>query len=193
MTTEEVLERVDSIPSTVYRNEIELWHKHLTDLPKDSFILDVGTGWGKSAAALGLLCPESRIATIDWGDEYINAGRTATQYITQVLEYIEKAGANNVTFSMERYQEYTPPEDIDVLNIDVTASYDDYKGAVLEMIDYVENGGLVFAHSYIHPKNSGPQQVMNELVQNNVLQIIEVADKQTVGGGPLAPAAFQKL
>ncbi len=187
----EIDQKTDHIPSTVYQNEMKLWSDHRYEHAK--YILDVGTGWGKSASCLGLIYPESSIQTIDWGDEYINHTRTKNQYITQVRQYIKQAGCTNVYFTMQRWQDYTAKYNIDVLNIDVPANYAPYKGAMFKFIPKVVSGGLIFVHSYIHPKESEPRRAVHEFVEQGVIKMVEVAKNQPMaGGGILAPAVFIK-
>lgn len=195
MTLEHLEERTNHIGSTVFAPEQELWLRYLTNIMEGGDILDLGTGWGKSASSLGLICPKADIITIDWGDEYTNEYRTEDEYISQVEKNIAKSGAKNVQFIKVKYQDFQLRDDIilEALNVDVPANIEPYSDCIIKFVPQVKTGGYIFFHSYIHPYTSEPREAINNLSEKIGMEMVEVSRPAFVGGETLRSAVFRKL
>ena len=191
MTTQEVDQRTSHIGSTVFPQEMELWLQYLED---EGTILDVGTGWGRSACCLGMIAPHAKIRTIDWGDEYINQNRTEEEYIKEVKSNIKKSGVDNVDFAMTRYENYFINYELNALNVDISANYEPYKGALLKFGKWVKPGGYIFIHSYVHPKTDEPRKAVHEVMKELLkMKIIRISKPINLPQGTLKSAVFKKL
>ncbi|HEC65904.1 MAG TPA: hypothetical protein ENI23_11470, partial [bacterium] len=164
MKIEEVVKKVSHIPSAVYQQEQEMWLKELGNLPGNPVIVDFGTGWGKTAASLALICPQGHVFTFDPGKPYINHITSAEDYEKEVKKYISDAGAKNVTFTRESSLEKEWKQKIDVLSIDSAHSYEVTKGELEKWLPFVKVGGYVFLHDWEHPRCPGIKQAWDELV-----------------------------
>lgn len=188
MTITEILERTSHIPSSVHSPEQEMWLRRLEDLPGNPVIVDFGTGWGKSASSLALACPQGWVHTYDIGTVHINAQRSENQYCQEVLDYIKKSGAENVSFTLQSSLEVIWTRGIDVLNIDSDHTYETTKAEIEKWIPWVNVGGLVFLHDWMHPRCPGVRQAWDELIPSKFnLESLEVTQ-----AGEVKCAAFKK-
>lgn len=177
MTLEEIIEKTNHIPSSVYEPEQEMWLKYLKDLPDNTFIVDFGTGWGKSAASLALACPQGHVFTFDKGEVYVLQKNVSSleEYGEQVIKNL--SGINNVTSAYnggsldtatlevvkEQMRELGKNE-IDVLNIDSDHTYESTMQEIKIWIPLVKKGGFVMFHDYEHPKAPGVGEAIHELI-----------------------------
>ena len=174
MTIEEILEKTNHIPSSVYAEEQTLWLKYLKDLPEHPLIIDFGTGWGKSAVSLGLACPQGMVLTFDTGTVYVlhDNVKNLNEYALQVEENIRKSGVANVQHFLKSSIEGNPQEfvikfgkktGIDVLNIDSDHDYEITKKEMRAWMPLVKTGGIIMFHDYEHPMCPGVGEAIHEL------------------------------
>lgn len=67
MNTQRIIELVSDIHSYVLDDDIDIYNQYVSKLPDFSKIIDLGTGYGKSAIAMALANPTVSIVTIDDG------------------------------------------------------------------------------------------------------------------------------
>jgi predicted O-methyltransferase YrrM len=184
LSFDEIIAHTNHIPSSVYPTEQLLWYNRLEKLPPGSIIVDFGTGWGKSAASLGLSAPDSKVYTFDIGDVYLTQRNVETyeEYEATVNKYLADTGATNVIFKRGSSLEVRWDTPIDILNIDSDHTYETTKAEMLRWIPYVKEGGLVFFHDYEHPRCPGIRQAIDELIPAHFsnLKLVEVTPTGTV-------------
>jgi predicted O-methyltransferase YrrM len=173
ITLEEIIEKTNHIPSSVYEAEQSLWLRYLSTLPGNPNIVDFGTGWGKSALSLALACPQGFVYTFDTGVIYIayEAVKNLEEYHSKIEDYTKEAKnlksivASSLTIPLPEFE-------IDVLNIDSAHDYETTKAEIERWLPRVKQGGLVFLHDWEHPKAPGVKQAWDELVRYNLKDLI---------------------
>jgi len=188
MTADEVIAKTDHIPSSVFQPEQRMWHQVLSPLEGHPVIIEFGTGHGRSAATIGLSCPQGTVYTFDPGIPYINEGQNEEEYEADTRKMISMSGATNVIF--ERIsnldKEWTTP--IDAINIDSDHSYEQTKDEINKWIPLLKKGGHAFFHDYGHPNAPGVKQAIDELIPTKHKMRLEA----TTPAGPVVQAWFIK-
>lgn len=164
---QDIVNRTAHIPSSVYEAEQELWLRLLRKLEGEPFIVEFGTGWGKTAVSLALACPQAQVYTFDPGIVYQlqHNVESEAEYIDRVLTHFEKAKVTNIKFKVANSLTIDLPEQpIDVLNIDSAHDYETTLGEIKRWVPLVKTGGLIFLHDWEHPKAPGVRQAWDELI-----------------------------
>jgi len=179
MNAEEIIQKCNHIPSSVFEPEQRMWFEMLSKLKGKPVIVDFGTGHGKSASSLGLSCPQGVVYTFDPGIPYINGGCNEEQYEEETRKFIADSGATNVIFTRESSLEKKWRKKIDVLNIDSDHTYEGTKAEIEKWVDFVKVGGLLFFHDYEHPRCPGVRQAIDEVLPDN-FELVTITDAGAV-------------
>lgn len=99
MSPKELQARVEDLPSYILDDDFIIYHRYIP-LIKDE-IIDLGTGWGKSAIAMAILNPESTIYSFDDGSYPIyqkwNGIKNEKDYEKELEKQFEKHNVDNIT------------------------------------------------------------------------------------------------
>jgi predicted O-methyltransferase YrrM len=180
MTAEEVVNKTSIIFSSVWDEEIETWYKYLVDNKGIRIVVDIGTGWGKSANALGLICPQAMVYTFDPGDYYVdnNQAKDYEDYARIVKDNIRRVGCKNIEFHVgHSLDEWLPPLPIDALNFD--SEWRDKELTVKELrrwLPLVKKDGLIFIHSYWHYKVDCIPKACEEVLPELGVELLDEVD-----------------
>lgn len=147
MKFEEVIEKLSDLEIYILNDDIELYHHFASKLPEGSKILDLGTGWGKSALCLALSNPEIKVYTIDTGEWQISRGwaKDAEDYKFKIKQQFKKYGAENINFIYG-----------DVLKLPIHENYFDLihtdifeAGILPRWISSLKSGGILMVRNYV--------------------------------------------
>lgn len=201
MTIEEIIERTDHIPSSVYPSEQAMWLKYFHSLPEGTKIVDFGTGWGKSAASLSLACPHGFVITFDKGEVYVMHGNVPNleAYAEAVGRYLDKADIINCIHlygadsldpqTMIEVMEEVDKDEIDILNFDSEHSYEMTLAELKIWLPKVKIGGFISVHDWEHPDCPGVTEAWNEYIKSGVVSV-EFVDKSV--GPKVTTALFRR-
>lgn len=168
---EEILDKIKHIPSNVADADSLIHVKYLADLPDNPLILDFGTGWGKLVISIALACPQATIFTFDPGTPYQNYEEIVTKYLEPF---------SNINFEINNSQSYVWVEDLDVLSIDASHTYEDTKFEIERFYPFVKPGGIILMHDYV-VEHVGVKQAVDEYLSlHPEYQILESAGYTTV-------------
>lgn len=99
MSPKELQARVSDLPSYILDDDFIIYHRYVP-LIKDE-IVDLGTGWGKSAISLALLNPDVTVYSFDDGSYPIyqkwNGIQNAKDYENELIKQFEKHSVDNIT------------------------------------------------------------------------------------------------
>ncbi len=197
MTFEEIIEKTADIPSHVLPAEQQLWYDFLSNLNIKS-IVDFGTGWGKSAKSLALICPEATVLTFDTGDYYVknNIVDNYSDYASKVQEYLR--GMKNIQFrlahsTLDDWHLIVPKIfkkfQVEVINLDSEWLNKEITKKELEIwLPLLKKDGWLFVHDWHHNVNDNVHEEIMTCVRAGKIKLIKEVncDKYTVG-------AFRKL
>jgi len=95
-----IINKVGRIESFILDDDIKIYYKYASMLKSGENIVDIGTGWGKSAAALALSNPQAVVWTYDPGDYLIdkNVVHNHTKYIEMILRTFDNLKIKNIKF-----------------------------------------------------------------------------------------------
>lgn len=98
MTFEKIKESVSNIPSYILDDDLKTYYKHVSVLPENSIVLDIGTGLGKSAIALALSNLMVQVITIDNAKYPIERGWTKSKvdYKHEMRREFKKRDIENI-------------------------------------------------------------------------------------------------
>lgn len=132
--------------------DIKLFNKHIHQLPPTATILELGTGWGKSAAAMAMSNPKVMVDTIDTGEFQIACGWVKTQenYRRKVKGLWQTFQIKNINLILADWLTYTPNHQYDVIHIDSIASLD--AKVLKRYLPYLREGGILFVRNYFRFK-----------------------------------------
>lgn len=177
MDVEEVIRRVEKIPSYTTPEEIRQWHKYLNgQLPDGSLIVDFGTGWGKSACALGLIGgPTVSVLSLDTGKEQMDNRNVLNfnDYGIKLENFQRDADVHNVIhyfascqdFDIARWLLERHKRQFEVWNLDCEWRDEAHTRKEIERwFPYLKTGGLFFAHSFKHEKFDCTGKAITELL-----------------------------
>ncbi len=154
MNVEEIIQAVSILPTFMPDDDIRGYYKY-ANLIHQGTIVDLGTGWGKSMAVLGLSNKENEIITCDPGDYpiYQNWVSGVDDYIVKINQIITDFSLNeNVYFfpttADELFEQLV--DDIDLLHIDSWAEIRsiDTSEFLRKWIDKVLIGGYLLFRNY---------------------------------------------
>jgi predicted O-methyltransferase YrrM len=131
---------------------IALFHKYLSKMPRGAKVLEIGTGWGKSATAMAMCNPHIQIETLDTGEFQIACGWAKNQkdYLRKVKIEMRKFKIKNVEVKLDDWVTYKPEGKYDAIHLDSIASLD--ASMLLKYLHYLKPGGIFFVRNYFRFK-----------------------------------------
>lgn len=150
MTANEIIQAVADIPAYILDDDIRLYYEVLHDLPAGSKVLELGTGWGKSAIAMALCNPYITIHTIDNGHDPISFStkyKDVEDYEASIRGAFAAHNVKNIEFQIGNlYNIEIPKEEYDVLHIDLTV--DTEVPMLKRWIKALNQGGILLNRNY---------------------------------------------
>lgn len=150
MTAEEIIKAVSGLPSYILDDDIRLYHETISPLPVGSRVLELGTGWGKSAAAMALCNPDVTIYTIDNGHDPLthnNRFKDIEDYKAQLLNIFDSLKIKNIDLIIGDLETLpVPVEEFDVLHVDL--SVDTEVPMTRRWITSLNRGGVFLNRNY---------------------------------------------
>lgn len=132
--------------------DIKLFSKYLRNLPPTATVLEIGTGWGKSAAAMALANQNVMIDTLDTGEFQIACGwvKNKHEYKRKVKGWWLRFKIKNINLILQDWMEFTPTHQYDAIHIDSVAWLD--VPALERYLPYLREGGILFVRNYFRFK-----------------------------------------
>lgn len=132
--------------------DINLFNKYLYQLPPTATVLEIGTGWGKSAAAMSLSNQHIVIDTLDTGEFQIACGwaKNQAEYNRKVKGWWVRFKVKNVNLILTDYMKYEPTHEYDVIHIDSISSLD--AKVLKKYVKHLRLGGILFVRNYFRFK-----------------------------------------
>jgi hypothetical protein len=171
MTLEEITKAVEVLPTYMFEDDISCFYKY-ANLIHGGIICDVGTGWGKSMAVLGMANSENDVITCDPGDYPVamNWATDNTHYTYRIQEIIRNFHLEAVVdFKLMGIQQLLPDlPQVDILHFD---NWPELNGAdatelLQQCIAKIKIGGYLLFRNYGRGDRS---------------ELTESADRATVG------------
>ena len=152
ISLETLIERVKDIDSYILNSDLEIYRKYISDLPNNPTILDVGTGKGKSAIAMSLCNPRSKVITVDNGTmPVVNRwAKNEQDYEVNIHRTIKIHGIDNCKFICDDiFNIIDDLPKIDVFHLDD----EELEGDILEAIlPLIKSGGVLLIRNYLRFK-----------------------------------------
>ena len=152
---EEINKETDYIVSFDMRPEdTEVYMKYIAPLPKDSIVVDFGTGQAKNVIRMALCAPQVQIWTWDWG----RGGESEpVSYFKMISDRLRKHRVDNVYFTINNSNEAwtTWDKPIDILNIDAAHDYEITWNDLIRWGNFVKYDGYIFIHDYEYKGHDG--------------------------------------
>lgn len=148
MTSDEIIKSVADMPSYILEDDIRLYFQYVSKLKKDSIVLDIGTGLGKSAIALALSNPEVTVLTFDTGEYPLERNwiKSIDDYYDLIEKEKEKRGVENINFFIKDVLTETFLPNISLFHLDAEI------GAEGEILEYIfpllESGSIILVRNY---------------------------------------------
>ena len=147
MKFEEIINKLSDLEIYILNDDIELYHHFASKLSEGSQILDLGTGWGKSALCLALSNPKASVITMDVGTFQVSTGwaKDIEDYKVKMRKQFKKYGAENITLvcgdvlKLPTYENY-----FDIIHTDIMKA-----GMVGRWLSSLKSGGIFMARNYI--------------------------------------------
>ena len=197
----EVLAKTADIPSHVLEAEQMLWYETLNGADIKT-IVDFGTGWGKSAKTLALICPQAKVLTMENAEYHMKCGivKTYNEFFGKVEDYLK--GVKNITVIVGSSIDQHPKQphsllvrqifgvqQFDVLNLDSEWLSEDHTRKEMAIwLPLLKTGGYLFAHDWRHNKSDAVRKVLEGLIRENKIKLLKEADCEKYAVG-----LFEKL
>ena len=151
MTPKEINEKLLDVHSYVLEGDIFLYHKYVSPMFEGERIIDLGTGYGKSAMAMALSNPDVQIISIDDGSMPLS-----NNYVENISSYRETLeisfndhGVDNIQVLVGDILEIAdrfPEESFDLLHIDMMIQFD--VEALEKWLPKLRIGGILLLRNY---------------------------------------------
>lgn len=124
MTSKDIENVLADVLSYVTSGDIEIYHKYVSKMRKGQLILDVGTGYGKSAMAMGLSNKDIRIVSIDDGSMPLsnNYSFDLDSYVPTLERSFKNKGVKNIAImvgDLDELSDLFDREMFDMVHIDM--------------------------------------------------------------------------
>lgn len=156
MNTADIQEKLKTIACHVEEGDIELICKYASTCQNGEDIVDIGTAYGKSAAALAMVNPNVNVYSIDIEDSPLKLDKRP----------------ENLFFLRGDSRCYVWDREIAMMNIDGDHTYEGVKADLEHWMSYVKQGGYVVLHDYLMPE-FGVKQAVDELLQTGEFEFLE--------------------
>lgn len=151
MTPKDIENVLADVLSYVTSGDIEIYHKYVSKMRKGQLILDVGTGYGKSAMAMGLSNKDIRIVSIDDGSMPLS-NNYSPDY-NSYLPTLERSFKNKIVKNIEmmvgdidQLSDSFENESFDMVHIDMMEHVEE---KALELyLSKLKKGGLLLLRNY---------------------------------------------
>ena len=149
MKAEEVILKVKDMISYIIDDDIRIYHKYMSQLKPNSFVIDLATGWGKSVVAMALSNPNVIIFTIDNGDQpkVNNWAKDLVDYKTKINDEFKKHNVWNVLFKIGDFlTDKVPFEKYDLISFDTPIPHE--KTVLKRWLRSLKPGGIALVRNY---------------------------------------------
>lgn len=155
----------------VQSNEVSLLIHYATQLEPGAILVEVGTGWGGTAAIFAKVCrPTVDIYTIDDGSNFKRFGPgkgiSYDDFMVGRFRLYEVGGRVNWILADSKTMNWDRP--VDLLFIDGNHSYEGVKGDIENWVPHVVDDAVVLFHDY-HMK--GVKKAVDEFLEQNEYEI----------------------
>jgi len=172
-----IYDNVKKIPSTSFMEEVMLLYAYVKELPMNCSIVELGTGLGRSTAAMAYACKGTsrKIYTID---NYVQGVKFTNEVNT--LWSTQGAKMNIMTLGLEDYVQFfncdttdpnlilAIPTPIQMIFIDAGHSYEGVKKDIEFWKPHIAKGGIMCGHDWSFAYPEGIEVI--KAVADTVLQ-----------------------
>jgi len=149
MQADEIIEQLKNYFQVyIFDEDIKLYHKYMSELPKEAHVMDLATGWGKAVAAMALANPKVEIETIDNGELVMSMGwaRNEEHYKHKLQDLFEPYHIHNVEIIVGNIMTHKPKHQYDLINMDLDAKTE--QKALKRWIKYLKPGGIFMVRNH---------------------------------------------
>lgn len=168
-------ELVKDMPSYIIDGDYDIYAKYLPLLPGGSKVIDLGTGWGKSAVIMGAANPCATIHTLDDGSYPISKGWAASHedYYNRIYDEFQKHGVGNAIILKGNALTYETDEAYEMLHMDFVQ---EYETMVLEKwLHRLKKNGFALVRNYLRFKDAADKllQGYTYLDYGGLIQVVQ--------------------